>query len=328
MSFVQIVGLAGGTGGARFLRGVRSALPEAEITAVVNTGDDVTLHGRRICPDLDTVVYTLGGGIDEERGWGRAGESWTVKDELTAYGADPDWFGLGDRDVATHLIRTRMLDAGYPLSAVTAALADRWQPGVTLLPMSDQRVETHVVVADPDTGRQRAIHFQEWWIRHRAALDPHAFVQIGVESARPAPGVAEAFAAADAVLLAPSNPAVSIGTVLGVPSLREALLSPPARDVGVSPVVGGAVVRGMADRCLPALGIEVSAEGVGRHYGARGSGGLLDAWLVAPDDTADVPGVDVRQVPLLMSSPEATTALARAAPDAAVEGHRPQAPGG
>ncbi|WP_089337941.1 2-phospho-L-lactate transferase [Blastococcus mobilis] len=317
---MQIVVLAGGTGGARFLRGVRSAAPEAEITAVVNTGDDVTLHGLRICPDLDTVMYTLGGGIDEERGWGRADESWTVKEELAAYGADPDWFGLGDRDLATHLIRTRMLDAGYSLSAVTAALADRWKPGVTLLPMTDQRVETHVVVTDPGTGRQRAIHFQEWWIRHRAALDPRAFVQIGVETARPAPGVAEAFAAADAVLLAPSNPVVSIGTVLGVPGLREALLSSPARVVGVSPVIGGAVVRGMADRCLPALGIEVSAEGVGRHYGARGSGGLLDAWLAAPDDTADVPGVDVRQVPLLMSSPGATTALARAALDAAVEG--------
>ncbi len=320
MCFVQIVVLAGGTGGARFLRGVRSAAPEAEITAVVNTGDDVTLHGLRICPDLDTVMYTLGGGIDEERGWGRADESWTVKEELAAYGADPDWFGLGDRDLATHLIRTRMLDAGYSLSAVTAALADRWQPGVTLLPMSDQRVETHVVVTDPETGRQRAIHFQEWWIRHRAALDPRAFVQIGVEAARPAPGVLEAFAAADAVLLAPSNPVVSIGTILGVPSLREVLLSSPARVVGVSPIVGGAVVRGMADRCLPALGIQVSAEGVGRHYGARGSGGLLDAWLVAPDDSAAVPGVDVRQVPLLMSSPEATTAMARAAIDAAGEG--------
>lgn len=317
MSFVQIVVLAGGTGGARFLRGVRWAAPEAEITAVVNTGDDVTLHGLRICPDLDTVMYTLGGGIDEERGWGRAGESWTVKEELAAYGADPDWFGLGDRDLATHLIRTRMLDAGYPLSAVTAALADRWRPGVTLLPMSDQRVETHVVVADPEDGRQRAIHFQEWWVRHRAGLDPRAFVQIGVDAARPAPGVAEALAAADAVLLAPSNPVVSIGTVLGVPGLRDLLLASPARVVGVSPIVGGAVVRGMADRCLPALGIEVSAEGVGRHYGARSDGGLLDAWLVAEDDGASVPGVDVRRVPLLMSDREATTALARAALDAA-----------
>jgi LPPG:FO 2-phospho-L-lactate transferase len=172
-------------------------------------------------------------------------------------------------------------------------------------------------VTDPESGRQQAIHFQEWWVRHRAALDPAAFAQIGVEAARPAPGVTEAFAAADAVLLAPSNPVVSVGTILGVPGLRDALLSSRARIAGVSPIVGGAVVRGMADRCLPALGIEVSAEGVGRHYGARASGGLLDAWLVAEDDPADVPGVDVRRVPLLMSSPDATATLARAALDAA-----------
>ena len=295
----------------------RMRTPVAEITAVVNTGDDVTMHGLRICPDLDTVVYTLGGGIDEERGWGRAGETWTVKEELTAYDADPTWFGLGDRDLATHLVRTRMLDAGYPLSAVTAALATRWQPGVTVLPMSDQRVETHVVVTDPDSGKPRAIHFQEWWVRHRAALEASAFVQVGVDAAGPAHGVVEAFTDADVILLAPSNPVVSIGTILGVPGLRDALLASGARIAGVSPIVGGAVVRGMADRCLPVLGVEVSAEGVGRHYGARSDGGLLDAWLVAPDDKADVPGVDVRQVPLLMSGPEATTALARAALDAA-----------
>jgi LPPG:FO 2-phospho-L-lactate transferase len=277
----------------------------------------VTMHGLRICPDLDTVVYTLGGGIDEERGWGRAGETWTVKEELAAYDADPAWFGLGDRDLATHLIRTRMLDAGYPLSQVTAALAERWRPGVDVLPMSDHRVETHVVVADPDTGRQRAIHFQEWWVRHRAALDATAFVQVGVDGARPAPGVTEAFGAADAVLLAPSNPVVSIGTILGVPGLRDALVATPGRIVGVSPIIGGAPLRGMADRCLPVLGIEVSAEGVGRHYGARSDGGLLDAWLIAPDDHAGVPGVDVRNVPLLMSDPEATAELARAAVEAA-----------
>jgi LPPG:FO 2-phospho-L-lactate transferase len=317
MVFVKIVVLAGGVGGARFLRGLRSAFPGSEITAIVNTGDDVTMHGLRICPDLDTVVYTLGGGIDEERGWGRAGETWTVKEELAAYDADPTWFGLGDRDLATHLIRTRMLDAGYPLSQVTAALAERWRPGVAVLPMSDQRVETHVVVADPGTGRQRAIHFQEWWVRHRAELDAVAFVQVGVDSARPARGVTEALAAADAVLFAPSNPVVSIGTILGVPGLRDALVATPGRIVGVSPIVGGAVLRGMADRCLPVLGIEVSAAGVGAHYGARSGGGLLDAWLIAPDDKAEIAGVDVRQVPLLMSSPEATAALARAAVDAA-----------
>jgi LPPG:FO 2-phospho-L-lactate transferase len=296
---------------------VLAAAPSASVSAVVNTGDDVTLHGLRICPDLDTVMYTLGGGIDEERGWGRTGESWTVKEELAAYDAEPSWFGLGDRDLATHLIRTRMLDAGFPLSEVTAALCARWLPGVTLLPMSDQRVETHVVVPDPETGRRHAIHFQEWWVRLRAEPEPSAFVQVGVDAARPAPGVVEALAAADAVLLAPSNPVVSIGTILGVPGLREALLATPGRIVGVSPIVGGAVVRGMADRCLPVLGVEVSAAGVGRHYGARKDGGLLDAWLVHTGDAADVPGVEVREVPLLMSSPEATRDLARAALDAA-----------
>jgi LPPG:FO 2-phospho-L-lactate transferase len=183
--------------------------------------------------------------------------------------------------------------------------------------MSDQRVETHVVVTDPETGRPQAIHFQEWWVRHRAALPASAFVQVGVDDAHPAPGVVEALTGADAVLLAPSNPVVSIGTVLGVPGIREALRDTTGRVVGVSPIVGGEVVRGMADRCLPVVGVEVSAEGVGRHYGARSDGGLLDAWLVHTGDGASVPGVDVRAVPLLMSSPEATRALARAALDAA-----------
>jgi LPPG:FO 2-phospho-L-lactate transferase len=314
---VHIVVLAGGVGGARFLRGVLAAAPGAEVTAVVNTGDDVTLHGLRICPDLDTVMYTLGNGIDEERGWGRRGETWTVKDELAAYGAEPTWFGLGDRDLATHLVRTRMLDAGYPLSDVTAALAERWQPGVRLLPMSDQRVETHVVVTDPETGRPQALHFQEWWVRHRAALPATGFVQVGVDDARPGPGVVEALTTADAVLFAPSNPVVSIGTVLGVPGIRDAVRAAAGRVVGISPIVGGEALRGMADRCLPVIGVEVSAEGVGRHYGARSSDGVLDAWLVHTGDDASVPGVDVRAVPLLMSSVEATRDLARAALDAA-----------
>src|SRR5215216_5790489 len=158
---MRIVVLAGGIGGARFLLGVRAVARSvgAEVTAVVNVGDDVTLHGLRICPDLDSVMYTLGGGADPERGWGRAGETWTVKAELAEYGAEPTWFGLGDRDIATHLIRTRMLDAGYPLSAVTEALCDRWRPGIRVLPMTDDRVETHVVV---DDGGRRAVHFQEW----------------------------------------------------------------------------------------------------------------------------------------------------------------------
>jgi LPPG:FO 2-phospho-L-lactate transferase len=314
MTFVKIVVLAGGTGGARFIRGLLAAAPQSTITAVVNTGDDVTMHGLRICPDLDTVVYTLGGGIDEERGWGRAGESWTVKEELAAYGAEPTWFGLGDRDLATHLVRTRMLDAGYPLSDVTAALAQRWQPGVRLLPMSDQRVETHVVVADPETGRSRAIHFQEWWVRHRAQIPTHRFVFVGAETAKPAPGVREAIGAADVVLIAPSNPVVSIAPILAVPGLREAVADGPAPVVGVSPIIGGAPVRGMADRCLAVLGVECSAAGVGALYGGRSAGGLLDGWLVAPEDEGTlVPDVTVRSAPLRMTDEAATATMVRAA---------------
>ncbi|MGH3932782.1 MAG: 2-phospho-L-lactate transferase CofD family protein, partial [Pseudonocardiaceae bacterium] len=177
---MKVVVLAGGVGGARFLLGTKAALglpvvvpandpapSDHEITAVVNTGDDIWLHGLRICPDLDTCMYTLGNGVDAERGWGRANESWVVSEELASYGADPDWFGLGDRDLATHLVRTRMLRAGYPLSAVTAALCHRWRPGVRLLPATDDRCETHVVVQDG--AARRAMHFQEWWVRHRAA---------------------------------------------------------------------------------------------------------------------------------------------------------------
>jgi LPPG:FO 2-phospho-L-lactate transferase len=170
---VKVVVVVGGVGGARFLLGVKAllGLPPVgpgesphEITAVVNTGDDVWMHGLRICPDLDTCMYTLGGGIDTGRGWGQRGETWVVKEQLAAYGADPDWFGLGDKDIATHLVRTRMLRAGYQLSAVTEALCDRWKPGLKLLPMTDDRVETHVVVDTPE-GERKAIHFQEWWVR-------------------------------------------------------------------------------------------------------------------------------------------------------------------
>jgi LPPG:FO 2-phospho-L-lactate transferase len=304
---VRIAVLAGGVGGARFLRGVREACPDDDITAIVNTGDDVTLHGLRICPDLDSVMYTLAGVHDSERGWGRTGETWRIRDELRAYGAEPSWFLLGDLDIGTHLVRTRMLDAGYSLSDVTTALCDRWQTGVTIVPMTDERCETHVVV-DLD-GARRAIHFQEWWVRHRAALLAHAFVQVGLDDAKAAPGALAALTAADVILIAPSNPVVSIGTILGVSGIRDAIDASDARVVGVSPINGGAPVRGMADVCLPAIGVDVSAEGVGRHYGARADGGLLDGWLVHETDTADVPGVDVRRVPLLMTGDAATASM-------------------
>jgi LPPG:FO 2-phospho-L-lactate transferase len=316
MEPMRITVLAGGVGGARFLQGVRAV--SGEVTAVVNTADDVTLHGLRVCPDLDSVMYTLGGGIDTGRGWGRADETWQVKEELAAYGAEPTWFGLGDRDVATHLVRTRMLDAGYPLSAVTEALCARWQPGVRLLPMSDERVETHVVVDRPE-GR-RALHFQEWWIRHRAVPDPVEFVPVGAAEAKPAPGVLDAIAEAELVLVAPSNPVVSIGTILAVPGIRDALRATVAPVVGVSPIIGGAPVRGMAERCLPAIGVDVSAAGVGGWYGARSADGILDGWLVdTADKEAAVPGVEVRAVPLYMTDTDATAAMVRAAIDLGAE---------
>lgn len=313
----SIAVLVGGVGGARFLQGVRELLPEAEISAVVNVGDDVWMHGLRICPDLDTCMYTLGGGIDTERGWGRVGETWHAKEELAKYHAQPDWFGLGDRDIATHLIRTEMLRAGYPLSAVTEALCNRWQPGVRLIPASDDRCETHVVVSDSpeaaEAGERRAIHFQEWWVRHRAGLPTHSFAFIGSENAKPAPDVTDVIARADAVLLAPSNPVVSIGAILAVPGIRGALRTTDAKVIGLSPVIDGKPLRGMADECLSVIGVETTAEAVGRHYGARSATGILDGWLVHTTDTADVPGVEVRSVPLLMADPQTTAEMARAA---------------
>ncbi|WP_026275623.1 2-phospho-L-lactate transferase [Salinispora tropica] len=311
---MRIVVLTGGIGGARFLLGVRAYARAigAEVTAVVNVGDDLYLHGLKVCPDLDSVMYTLGGGADPERGWGRVAESWTVREELAAYGAEPAWFGLGDRDLATHLVRTTRITAGYPLHQVTAALATRWEPGVRLLPATDDRLETHAVV-DLD-GRQRAIHFQEWWIRHRAEIPTHRFVFVGAEDAKPAPGVTEAITEADLVLLAPSNPVVSIAPILAVPGLRDAVTAGKAPVVGVSPIIGAAPVRGMADRCLNVLGIECSAAGVGGLYGGRASGGLLDGWLVAEEDAATVvPEVRVHAAPLRMTDEAATTAMVHAA---------------
>jgi LPPG:FO 2-phospho-L-lactate transferase len=322
-----VVVLSGGVGGARFLQGLLAALgPTASdddgqprVTVVANTGDDWWVHGLKVCPDLDTVMYTLGGGIDEERGWGRREETFHAREELSAYGVEPTWFGLGDRDLATHLVRTQMLDAGYPLSAVTEALCARWRPGVRLLPMSDDRVETHVVVDDPaEPSGRRVVHFQEYWVRLRAAVPARAVVALGLPESSPAPGVLEAIAAADLVLLAPSNPVVSLGTVLGVPGVREALRGARAPVVGLSPIIGGRHLRGMAEQLLRAVEVEVSAAGVAEHYGARSRDGVLDGWLVDRTDAGLVPrveaaGVRCAAVPLLMTDLEATAAMARAA---------------
>ena len=271
---------------------------EHQVTAVVNTGDDLWMHGLRICPDLDTCMYTLGGGIETARGWGRAGETWAVREELAAYGADPTWFGLGDRDIATHLVRTRMLRAGYPLSAVTEALCDRWQPGVRLLPMSDDRVETHVVVdlpgEDGGESERKAVHFQEWWVRYHAELPAHSIVPVGAEESKPAPGVLAAIAEADVVLLAPSNPVVSIGTVLAVPGIRDALRGGPApvdRRCPPSSATGRCAAwptpASPRSACPPPPRRSVATSAPA----PTSETGILDGWLIHKTDTAEVPGV-------------------------------------
>jgi LPPG:FO 2-phospho-L-lactate transferase len=306
---MRITALAGGVGGARFLQGLRAAVPDADITVIGNTGDDITMFGLRICPDLDTVMYTLGGGINTAQGWGRADETFTLRSELAAYEAGPTWFTLGDRDFATHIVRTQMLNDGLPLSAVTERLCARWRPGVRLLPMSDQVVETHVEVTDLGL-----IHFQEWWVRLGAKEPASALVSVGASSASPGPGVLSAIAEADFVLFPPSNPVVSIGSILSVPGIRSALLDKTV--VGVSPIIGGAPVRGMADKCLSIIGVETSAAAVGAHYGAD----LLDGWLVdSVDAGASVAGTEVRARPLYMRDLPSTTEIAQAAIDLARE---------
>ena len=338
---MKIAVLAGGVGGAKFLLGVKTHLGwapfgphadggEHEVIAIVNTADDIRLHNLQICPDLDSCMYTLAGASDLDRGWGRADETWTASAELAAYGAEAPWFSLGDKDIATHLVRTRMLDAGYPLSIVTRALCERWQPGVALLPMTDDRVETHVIVQDPEpsqaataealaAGRPAltALHFQEWWIRYRAGLPALSITPIGAPDATPAPGVLAAITGADLILLAPSNPVVSIDTILSIPGIPDALRTTAAPVIGVSPLIGGAPVRGHADACLAAIGVDCTAQAVGRHYGARAAGGILDGYLIADGDAADVPGVSVLSRPLLMSSPEATAAMVAACAEVA-----------
>lgn len=285
---MRITALAGGVGGARFLRGLLQHLREDprrggtdhEVTVIANTGDDITLHGLRVCPDIDTLLYTLGGGVHEGQGWGRADDTGRLQEEFAAYGSGPDWFTLGDLDLATHIVRSQWLGQGLSLSDVTAALGRRWglpDLGVRVLPMTDVPVETHVVLGDGESAR--AVHFQEWWVRMRAATPATRFVVAGLDRAAPAPGVLDALRTADVVVLPPSNPVVSIGIILGVTGVRDALRGTAAPVVGVSPIIAGAPVRGHADACLSALGLPTTAAAVAGLYDD-----FLDGWLVDPQD--------------------------------------------
>ncbi|WP_136707582.1 2-phospho-L-lactate transferase [Agromyces sp. H66] len=343
---MKIAVLAGGVGGARFVRGVRAACAErwpartddatapgsssagaatsADVTVIVNTGDDLWLAGVRLMPDFDSLLYALAGVNDAERGWGRAGETERVAAELREWGVGWPWFTLGDLDLGTHLARTAWLREGATPSQVAERLQRRWPLGVRLLPATDTEVDTHVRIDPslPDAAGRDELHFQEWWTRYRAAIPALGFEQRNLAEARPAPGVVAAITGADVVLVAPSNPVVSIGTIVSVPGIREALAATGAPVVGVSPIIGGRVVRGMADACLTAIGVETDAAAVARHYGVRSAGGLLDGWLVDGTDAASVAsleeiGLVAASVPLWMRDLDTSAALAGAAIDLA-----------
>ncbi|WP_337001005.1 MULTISPECIES: 2-phospho-L-lactate transferase [unclassified Microbacterium] len=323
----RIVVLAGGVGGSKFVVGVREAArrrwpdgaggSRAEITVIANTGDDLWLSGLRLQPDVDSMIYALAGVNDTARGWGRTGESERVAAELHAWNAGWPWFTLGDLDLGAHIARTGWLRDGAPVTEVVARLAGRWPLGVTLLPMTDAEVDTHV---STDEGR---MHFQEWWTRHRAMLPARGFESPGIEQSVPAPGVIEALADADAILFAPSNPVVSLGPILRVPGVADAVRAARGGVVGVSPIIAGSPVRGMADACLAAVGIPATADAVGLHYGPRAEGGLLDAWLIAEEDAAmaaslAATGLRAPVHPLWMRELDTATALADAALEAAL----------
>lgn len=299
--------LAGGVGAARFLRGLIRVVDPRDVTVVVNVGDDLELYGLRICPDLDTITYTLAGVVHPSQGWGRADDSFHVAEELARFGAGI-WFRIGDRDFATHLIRSERLRAGIPLSTVTSEISSAFGLEVRLLPATDDPVATRVRTTDG-----RVLHFQEYWVREQANPAVAEVYLDGANRAQPAPGVLEALQSAEAVIVCPSNPIVSIGTILAVPGIRRALLDTPAPVVGVSPIVGGQVVRGMADRLLPTVGAEVSAAGVARLYHE-----WLDGWVVDVVDSDEVErvrllGVETSVADTLMHTPEVAETLARTA---------------
>jgi LPPG:FO 2-phospho-L-lactate transferase len=309
---VEVVALAGGVGAGRFLRGLIAVVPARDVTAIVNTGDDLDVHGLRVCPDLDSVTYWLGDVADRERGWGRRGETFRSLEELGRFDPDAAWFGLGDLDLATHLFRTRLLGAGAPLSTVTARVAARFGVMARIVPMSDDHVETRLdVVAD---GRHLDLHFQEYWVGRGARDEVKAIRFVGANTARPAPGAIEAIEAADVVVVCPSNPVVSIGPILAVPGVREAVARRPV--VGVSPIVGDRPLAGMADRLMPVIGLEVTAVGAGLAYRD-----LLDAWVIDHADAqlagrvAAELGCRVAVTDTVMTDDRVSAALARAALD-------------
>jgi len=277
---MRLVALAGGTGAAKLLRGLDTLLERGAMTVVGNTGDDAEVWGLHVSPDLDTVCYTLGGLLDEERGWGLRDESFRTLGEMVRFG-EPTWFNLGDRDLATHLHRTRLLAEGRSLSEVTAKLAADLGVRHAVLPMSDQPVRTRVLGPDGWLG------FQEYFVREKTQVEVRAVEYAGAPEARPAPGLVEAIGAADAVLVCPSNPVTSVGPILAVPGIVEALHGTRAPVLAISPIVGGRAVSGPAGRLMAARGLPVSALGIAQGYAP-----WLDILIIDDEDAALAPSIE------------------------------------
>ena len=322
----MIVALAGGVGAARMLSGLVRAVDPGRITAVVNTGDDTVMHGLHISPDLDTVTYTLAGMINPDTGWGLRDESWQAMTELRRYSGDRlGWFGLGDRDLGTHLYRTTRLAEGAPLSRVAAEIAARWALGITVLPMSDDRVETRVVVDDgSEDGSEVA--FQEYFVRLRHDVAVRSVRLAGAEAARAAPGVLEAVAAAETIVVCPSNPVLSIGPVLATGGIGAAVAARREITVAVSPIIAGRALKGPADRLLAELGHEASVVGVARMWAPYASTLVIDEADAGSAAAVAEAGMTPVVGPTVMSGPAEAEALARLVLQAA-GGHRPGSAG-
>jgi LPPG:FO 2-phospho-L-lactate transferase len=306
MPAMTIAVLCGGVGAARFLRGVVQVVEPSSVVAVVNTGDDVILHGLHVSPDLDTVTYTLAGAISAERGWGLEGETWAAMDALARYKSPLAWFNLGDRDLATHLFRTHRLAEGAPLSTVTTEIARAWDVAVTVLPVTDDRLETRMdVVGEGEIG------FQEYFVGRQHGVPVRAVRFDGADESRPAPGVLDNVNDAERVVIAPSNPIVSIGPVLAVPGIREAVVAARPRVVAVSPIVAGAALKGPADRLLAELGHEVSVVGVARLYAPLAAALVVDEADAALASAVEAEGMRCIVAPTVMRGPAEAAALAR-----------------
>jgi LPPG:FO 2-phospho-L-lactate transferase len=306
-----VTALAGGIGAGKFLRGLVRAVAPTDVTIIVNTADDIRMHGLHVSPDVDSVTYWLGDAFDRERGWGRRGETFRATEELRRFDANAAWFNLGDLDLATHLFRTRLLAEGRTLSEVTARVAARFSVASRILPMSDDPVTTRISAVA--LGRELDLHFQEYWVQRHAQDDVKAVRYEDVERATPAPGVLEAIASAETIVVCPSNPVASIGPILAVPGIRGALAAQRERVVGVSGIVGGAPLAGMADKLMPVAGVEVTAAGAAECYR-----GLLSGWVIDEIDRDLAPrieatGVRVAVTDSIMTDDAKAEALARTA---------------